>query len=349
MTTPPIAPVELSRICVLTVTYGDRVDLLQTMIQSAAEQGIKRVLVFGNGLSAPVRAKLDQMVAFFSKTFDLTTVVSHADQNLGPAEAYARLIAGATADIDQTDAILLLDDDNRLAPGCLSALCTAHAHGQGGALCAVRSDRHYMVRAAKTGRFEAPLNGEAFGTDLRKKPRRLWARLTKKPVTGDHEPGLTVPISLAPYGGMFIPRAMLTRVAPPRSDFVIYADDYEYAERLAENGGLSLVPGAVVDDQEQSWNATPENARPQTAAVRLATAKPDFRIYYALRNALFLDRRRLSLWGTLWFLPNLIWLLLWTASHAVIRGRWSNLSVVACASRDGLSGRLGLHPKFPLP
>ena len=334
-----------SRVCVVTVTYGDRSALLRTMILSAAQQGVRQVVVFANGLENEGRAKLNALAEEFHRSHGLDITTIHAETNLGPAPAYAHLVSYATEATDRIDAILMLDDDNVLMEGCLDALLACGV--ESGSLCAVRSDRHYMVEAARTRISYSTAYGEAYGFDLRKKPQRLLRCLGLLRRPGPTQG--TVPIPRAPYGGVFVPRAILETVAPPRADFIIYADDYEYTERLAARGGLHLVPSAVVNDQEQSWNASPQTRRQVPNVVRLATGKPDFRLYYALRNALVLDKARAEERGRLWFLINLATLHLSAVLHATFRGRMENRHVIGNAIRDARMGRLGLNPDYPLP
>ncbi len=343
MSSPSLDP---ARLCVVTVTYGDRLALLKNMVLSVAEQGVRQVMVFGNGLSDITRIALDALAQDLEQSHQIKLIVEHAEKNLGPAIAYSRLIQRATADRASIDGILLLDDDNTLSDGCLAKLlqgCDTTS-----AVCAIRSDRQYMVQAAQKGFMEPPVPGEAFGIDIRKNPRRVLRKILKRRADSA-KTGAAVSIPRAPYGGVLVPRAELDQLAAPREDFIIYADDYEYTERLAASGGLSLIPGAIVDDQEQSWNATPGAEKRVSNLVRLAVSKPDFRVYYALRNALVLDRGRAVGPATLWFQINILWLQMSSAIHAAVRGRWQNIRVVGDAIRDAKSETLGLNQKYPLP
>lgn len=337
------------RIIVGTVTYGDRLPHLSAMMAQAAANGIRSFLVFANGLSPKLLSELRGHQAL---EHDLNIEILASPTNLGPAPAYARLVEHVRDRIESYDGVLFLDDDNLLQPGALTALAIACAQ-TGGAVCAVRADRSYMVEAARRGTMDDPLPGEAYGSDLRRTPLRLFRRLTRARSTPGT--GAPVPITRAPYGGLLVPRWQLNAIKPPRADFVIYADDYEYAGRLAAHGGLHLVPGAVVEDAEMSWNATPSDAqsssrRASSSAARLAAANPDFRVYYALRNALVLDEERARAAGaSAWFALNRA--ILKRGVHARARGpaRAQIRNVVEAAMRDAANRRLGYNPDYPLP
>lgn len=337
----PAGQIEVSRVCVLTVTYGDRVDLIAGMIRSVMDQGVRQVAIYANGLE---RSVTDSLHALLSGFDGLQTTILSSPKNVGPATAYAALIRAATDAPKITDAVLLMDDDNLLQVGCLSKLL--QATDGAAAVCGVRTDRRYIVEAAEGGAMSAPANGEAYGFDLRKRPKRFLSKVF------GHRPkweGGPVPVPHAPYGGLLVPRVGLEAVAGPREDFCIYADDYDYSQRLAREVGLFLVPGASIDDQETSWNAT-QKAQPQIGtARRLATSPPDFRLYFALRNALVLDKERVKGVGRVWFAVNLFFLGALTVGHAFARGRRTNVDTFYAAVTDALAGRLGPNAKYPLP
>lgn len=315
------------------------------MAESAARQGVRKGIVFANGLQTAARNALEETCAVLLRDHGLSFAVVHSETNLGPATAYARLVKCAIQDRDAIDAVLMLDDDNILSDGCITALL--RAWDGVGALSAVRSDRQYLVRAAKIGQMDVPALGEAYGFDLRKFSHRIRNRLGRRQGVADVQN--LVFISRAPYGGLFVPRSLLEAVPPPRAEFVIYADDYDYTERLATAGGLHLVPNAVVDDQERSWNASPASTRRISNVVRLAMGEPDFRIYYALRNALVLDRARSRGRGAFWYKINLTGLRASLWANCILRNRPENLRVAWDAIRDAETNTLGLNQKYPLP
>lgn len=356
-------------VAVLTLTYGDRSALLDRMLAGVAAEGVTRVLVLANGLAPEPAARLAALAEAAPATHGVTLEIHASPVNLGSAAGYARLVAAALArprpeaDPD-LGGLWFLDDDNSPRPGSLARLLSVSAARGGAAACAVRSDRRYLVEAAAGGAVSPPAAGEAFGTDLRRLATRAVRKAGRKlGLSPPHmPPSVPAPEAVAfprvPYGGLFVPAALARRVDPPRGDFVIYADDYDYSERLAAAGGLYLVGGAVVDDLEASWNASGQGRDAAEAAVRrvsqsarLATMPADFRLYYAVRNALWLDRQRVrdQAGGALWFWINLAAFAGPVLLRAALKGRRDNVAGLQAAIRDALAGRMGADPRFPLP
>ena len=353
-------------ICVMTLTYGDRSDLLARMVCAVAGQGVRHVMVLANGVKPVAKDRLEALAKEVRARHGITLEIVKSPQNLGSAAGYGRMIEEAKARAKYAG-IWLLDDDNLPRAGALDCLLRqSAAQGSSAAFCAVRTDRRYLTDAAAGLPVRPVLAGEAFGTDLRHLAARIIRRLSKSRPKRPQAPPAVVPCARVPYGGLFVPSALMAVVAPPRADFVIYADDYEYTERLARAGGLYLVGAALVDDMEASWNASgrsgvldEEDARRQvigrvdrrrSQASRLATMPPDFRLYYAIRNALWLDRQRCETGSArLWFTVNLALFAGPVLARAVARGRWGNARTLLRAIADARAGHLGTRADYPLP
>jgi GT2 family glycosyltransferase len=333
------------RVGVLSVTYSDRVAFLDAMIKSCIEQGARDFIVFLNNIAPAAREKLVALETWAGQQPGVTLILMNSDRNIGSAAAYAQGITLARSRFGALDAVLLMDDDNMLAQGCLTHLAAAAAARPGSAIASVRSARAYMTQAARTGRVDAALAGEAYGLDIRKRPLRLLRRLfgcSKAPSSSSGQ--RLISMSRGPFGGLMIPVSLMQNVDPPRADFIIYAEDYEYSERLSAQGGLFLALDATVHDQEESWNV----AGPRRSNIGLlATAKPDFRLYYGLRNAIFLDRRRANGWRRMLLLFHIGLLVTSGCLRAAMHGKFSNIPVICRAVIDGFSGRLGANPAFP--
>lgn len=325
------------------------------MARGVAAQGVRRVLVFCNGLAPGPQVSAENLAARLHEELGLRMELIHADSNLGSAAGYAALLECALAD-PATRAVWFLDDDNVPDEGCLSRLLEVVALKDGAAVCALRRDRAYMLEAARCGRVIPARRGEAFGIDLRRAPRRIAGRLARlagrragAAGTGGAENTAPVAADRTPYGGLLAPAAAARAIDPPRRDFVLYADDYDYASRLSRSAGLWIVPGAFVTDLEHSWNASGANAPRLSQTARLASMTPDFRLYYALRNALRLDLGRLRPLDWPWFALNLAWLLAASAGRAALAGRLANARCILHAAGAALRGRLGADPRYPLP
>lgn len=343
---PHLSPADIAG---LTLTYGDRVAMLGQMADALHRDGVRRILVLANGLAPDPLARLHALAAA-NGARGLRLDIIESAVNAGSAVGFGQLLA-ALRDDPGIRAAWFMDDDNTPCPGALDALLAAQAAHPGATLSAVRRDRMYLMRAAATGIAPDPPAGVAFSMDLFRRPRALWQRITGRRARPAATPPASVPIARVPYGGLLVPRTLLDRVAPPRADFVLYADDYEYTERLRAAGGLFLVGAAEIEDLEASWNATgaASAGAPRSQLVRLATMPPDFRLYYALRNALYLDRKRARGAAMGVFAINLAALVAAGCLQALLRGRPDNARAIVRAARDGVTGRLGVATDFPLP
>lgn len=332
-------------VALLTVTYANRLDSLIPMVEAVAAQGIRYVTVVGNGITPPVQERL--LAYRFPPDLELVLIVSPF--NAGSAPGYAQ---GMSAVFSRGDTVCawLMDDDNRPAPDCLVKLLAALNADPRGAVCALRADLPYLVEVARRGDAEtmALRAGQIFNHDVRRLAARAARKLMRRADFHTNLPAPLpgpIPIPRAPYSGIMIPRRTYEQTGGPLESLVLYADDLEFSERLAATeGGLRLIPDARVTDVEASWNM-PE--KPQRASVLLASAKPDFRLFYAVRNAVFLDVRRHGF--SLWLIPNAAYFLCCVTAVALWKGRPRNAWVVARGFLHGVTGRLGLDARFPLP
>ena len=361
---PPVHP-DAHRVAVLTLTYGDRIDLFERMAAAVAREGVGSLLVLSNGLADGPARRLAACAATAPDRLGLVIEIVTRPENRGSAEGFTALLATAAARTDLA-AVWFMDDDNCPQPGCLDRLLRESAARDGAAVSAVRTDRRYLLDAAAGRPVNLPRPGEVFGVDLRRTAARILGRVI--PPRRNHRgaaagaaenaPPASVPFPRVPYGGLLVPAALVRRTDPPRADFVLYADDYEYSARLAAAGGLWLVGDARVDDLEASWNASGAGrtaaeaaARRVSQAQRLATMPPDFRLFYSVRNAVFLDRARArgAAGAGGWFWINLGAFALPVLLRAALQGRGGNLRTLRLALQGALDGRLGADPRFPLP
>jgi len=133
---------------------------------------------------------------------------------------------------------------------------------------------------------------------------------------------------------------LIRRVGLPREDFVLYADDTEFSLRLRELGDARIVleRSAVIDDIDVSGlGVTPS---PTVFGQRHLVGAPDMRLYYAVRNQVYLEWRALP--GRRWeYLCNQVLVSGLLVGVALLTRRPRKVLVLARAMRDGLTGRLG--------
>jgi len=99
--------------------------------------------------------------------------------------------------------------------------------------------------------------------------------------------------------GPLVRAAAARAIEPPRADFFIWAEDYEYSFRLREQGRLWLVPGSVVVHREVGQAHSNRRSRFWNRLIspvlgwELVPSRLDtfWRNLFGLRNYVWLKRR----------------------------------------------------------
>lgn len=336
--TPPRA----HGVTVVTVTYGQRQSLLEKVLSAARDEGVGRVVAVDNGASWPVRT---QLVEQFGTLADVVTM----GRNTGSAGGFSAGIRRAMQ--LGAEYIWLLDDDNCPAAGSLSTLLCAyhrllpsHAATQLAVLAfrpGHQSDLAAGVPLHRTGDRRNAFRGFHVGEI----PYKVWRRTPwgRPQVHGTLPEFVALPV--APYSGLLFHRSLVDTFGLPREDFVLYADDTEYSYRITRSqGSIVMVTAARIEDIETSWNV--RQASSTSFAVWL-TQGNDLRVYYGMRNGVYFDafcrphdRWMLALNRRIYLFA--LWVL------AIRLRRMDRFRLVMRAVTDGLTGRLGVDPGFPV-
>lgn len=346
-----------SEICIVTVTYGNRIDLLERSIACAADAGVEKWIVVCNGIDQAAENQLRNLISQLGRNI----TIFRKPTNTGSAGGYAQGIKAAMAD-PEINFVWLMDDDNGARPDALGALIDSfenqldtYSRDKLG-LMSLRSDRQAFVDVANgiKSRSLSPRPHSIFGFHVLFTPMRILARVSTRIVSrcvgvrprskrtlGE----ICLEIPLAPYSGMFLSRRLLEKIGLPDEKFVLYADDTEFSSRIIKTGGrLLLVPESIVDDLEPSWHRV---ATQRTSFGKLLSATSAFRIYYSARNEVYMARM-LANNRILFFINRTLFLcILWFFS--IIYGRKKEFKIIRKAFEDGVAGRLGLCSEFPLP
>jgi len=335
------SPTRANGVTLVTVTYGERLHLLLQALASGFDQGIARAIVVNNGAGAAIA---DRCRAAFGER---VSVVEHA-RNLGSAPGFRAGIAAACA--ASAGFILLLDDDNRLEPGCVDALLAAwHAASaehpaRPVAVVGFRPENQVDISA---GRAREALHPNAFfGFHLKHLPRKLWGRLRGHWPAARARPvvGLGV-LDVAPYSGMLFDAGLIDTIGLPDADFVLYADDTEFSYRITRRGGLLLVVTAArISDIEASWNVKSRNG---SALMAWLAGGSDLSAFYAARNRACFERHEV---------PHLRWLRglnrgVFLLAMRLLAGRIDRMAryrLFRTAVVDGEARRLGVKHGFEL-
>lgn len=325
----------------VTLTYGDRLEYLEELLARAfREKDITRAIVVSNASVA----ELDQLFMLWPNRVQ----VIELDSNTGSANGYAVGIEAALK--SGCDFIWLMDDDNAPTPGSFPLLkqrlidCALRHGTDNTAVLGFRPTHQADVASGVPTRFITPPRSSYFGFHVRQLPYKLWRRTPwGKPKPRPAQPLLELPFAY--YGGLLGHADLFRRIGLPRRDLVLYADDTEYTFRIGNLGGhLYLVPGAGLDDLENSWNI---KARTSNIYETYLLGSSDLRAYYAARNQAWFDK---NLWVTSPLMYRFNRWVFIRLLHFFARRhqRESRLALLLQAIRDGEAGALGMNRAYPL-
>jgi GT2 family glycosyltransferase len=325
-------------ICLVTVTYGQRVAYVLKALESALAEGVHHAVVIDNGSVELVEETLRERFG------DWVTVERFA-RNQGSAPAFKR---GLELACDTgCELVLLLDDDNVLTDGCLRKLETART-----ALAKQHGDNNCMVLACRAGHQPAERIGEIsgyLGFHIKNIPLIIAKRIGiwKRVCELEHGGGV-VTLPYAPYSGLLLHRSVIQRHGLPDERFIVYADDTEFTYRVTSSGGcIALVREAELGEAEKSWHVS---AGRKTFINKLSAAPIDFRVFYAVRNRCYFEQVHLNASGPMRSFNRSVFLtLLWFA--CAINGSKTNWRLLRRAVSDGENHRLNLSliPECRLP
>lgn len=329
----------VAHVTVITVTYGKRWHLLRQVLTSAFNQGVKHAVIVDN-------ASQDAILLNATTEFgDKVHVVTMSD-NTGSAKGYA---AGMLTALDCSSAefFWLLDDDNCPLPHALERLLDAYkllGRNDTNVLLSLRKDRTEYLRAALTGTSLIYRRNAFQGFHLCDIPARFLKKIRQSDPSESRLGGFMgrlVPISYAPYGGLFLHRNWIAKVGVPDERFYLYGDDHEYTYRILGHGGeIFLCTDSEIEDIEISWNL-----QLNIVPAFFSDSVDSLKLVYSLRNRVYFEKKSLTD-NTLIYLVNIFAYLLYLVIKSIflkvpISFIKNRLLLVCCAIKAGLSGKLG--------
>lgn len=324
------------------VTYGRRAALLRKTLECVTRcPELFHIIIVDNGSL--------QAVDVSDIEFSGTVSVLRSEHNLGSAGGFGMGIAAALQ-LEGTEFLTILDDDNLVEPTFLTRLVHAYRSLKGIseiALCALREDRPQYQYLLKHGSAAEPRANAFLGFHVCDVPRRFANRLRRSRKNTSDEVRVRA-IRAGPYGGLFMTIATAKLIGTPRDDFVLYGDDHEYTQRLTGHDiSLYLTDLVRVRDAEQSWNISKVPTSPWFAGN-----ESGWRQYYAARNHVFLERSAhprewIYRFNRVIFTARLaLQCLAQCRSPREVR---KNLRPFTKGVSDGFNGELGYCLEFPIP
>ncbi|WP_397546075.1 glycosyltransferase [Rhodothermus marinus] len=327
---------EAQHVWVVTVTYGNRLSFVKTVVEAVLKMGVGRIVLVDNGCPATVREGLSALQAAWPEQL----LIVHQEENLGSAGGYA--VGIQTAYEGGAEFLWLLDDDNRPVSEALDRLLAAYrllgTHPRN-VLVGFRPSRKNQQKAVFKGHRIEHVSNTFLGFHI----RQLSALLPRKKQLGPlPAPPLfpLIAIDYAPYGGLFLHRSWVERAGLPDHRLYLYADDYEYTRRLVEAGArLYLCAPAIIEDLDDSWHVQPNKSFPwvdPTIDIE--------RLYYAIRNRAWLEKHYLT-HRSVFLLNGAIFLgalcLVSLLREKNPRFTWQRMQTIWQALQDGWQGKLG--------
>ena len=215
---PAIPAERAARVYAAVVTYN-RAQLLVECLEALLSQThpVAGVVVVDNASSDGTPALLRER----GLLADERVTYLRLEENLGAAGGFARAIDCARR--SDCDWVWVMDDD---AEPCADALATLLA-------APAAADPGTAVLAQAVVNVDGSVQLGARG-HFRGRPRPLAAAA--------YEPGVSAELDFATLVGMLVRGGVARATDPPRAEFFIWGDDYEWCLRLRHHGALRLVP-----------------------------------------------------------------------------------------------------------
>jgi GT2 family glycosyltransferase len=262
-------------VCAVVVTYNRREHLVGCLdALSRQTRPVDRILIVDNASTDGTVEGLGELGYLDRPEVRLEAL----PVNGGSAGGFARGVALARA--EDWDWLWLLDDDAEPEPCALACLLAAPQAADPATACLAPTVRDAAggVQRYHRGRW-------------RGRPRPLPAEAFAGP-----EP---VELEYVTWVGPLIRTAAARATDPPRAEFFIWAEDYEYSFRLRRQGRLWLVPGSVVVHKDVAQAHSNRRSRFWNRLIgpvlgwELVPSRLDtfWRNLFGLRNYVWLKRR----------------------------------------------------------
>lgn len=319
----------------VTVTYGNRFHLLKQVIDSALAEGVAKVIVVDNNSVPESREKLKA----YEKELGDKIKVLYLDDNYGSAGGFKRGLEVAYND-PECEFMLLLDDDNVVSKGSLEKAIYAYKY--------LGSDTNNILVFLRSSNPDN-VNAIYFGIPIYKKVNAFFGfhistwvfnKINKKFIRklyNVEKKFYIVKSQVAPYGGLFFSKNIISAVGYPNEDFFVYADDHEWTYRMTKVGmNIHLCSECEVIDIDTTW------IKGKVSDPYYNPQSNELKIYYGVRNHTFFDKKFVT--NRLIFFINLIILLNYKFISNFLRRpviSIKRLKLIIRATKDGLNSKLG--------
>lgn len=311
---------------VVTLTYGDRFDYVRQLVNECISQGVSEIYIYDNASSEENHNLLADLCALHDNVF-----LKYSPCNLGSAGGYNKALKWVR-DSTNCDFIWMLDDDNIPSEKSVHNLYTAWdlmLLSKNDALVSYRkiTDGYSNIIDKPALKFSIE-HGYILG-----QKEGLYLKLYRKlKSNNDSNNIVNYPIVKrlrASYGGLFFKTELLDKIGYPREDFYLYGDDFEFSDRIVNNGGdiFTCYHSQIIDIDSQ---VGVDNF--------FSDKKSLFKLYYSIRNHIYLDFYNKPVRCALYFLAILI---LNLKSFSLSRKYLKRVRIIIKAIHHGCVGKLG--------
>lgn len=342
-----IPNISTQSICLVTVTYGDRFNLLQRVIEAAFKNGVSKCFIVSNNAESH---SLEHIRTLESESKGSIKVI-YLPENIGSAGGYKVGLENA-ASCPDCDFIWLLDDDNQPRENALEQLLKYYQElsetflPEQLSLLSLREDRGQLKKAARmVDAYQLfPRKSSFLGFHVLDFPRKVMKALQLKNIDKMLEsPNSVVEIPFGPYGGLFFHKSLLEEIGYPDERFFVYADDTEFTYRLTKRGKkLFLIPSSTIQDIDNSWHIKVKGSHFE----QLLLGDSDSRIYYSVRNQAYVDRYIWIKNQVVYTINKLIFLAILGFLAYVVHKKIERFTLIYQAIGDGERQQLGLKQNW---
>lgn len=267
------------RVSIVTVTYGNRADYVKQLVGAGFAAGACEIFVLDNGSPLKNSEKLEAIVADRKGVF-----LHRSETNLGSAGGFGKALLWARLNAT-SDFLWILDDDNLPENGALNALVLAYRYlgnSDSNILVSYRMllDKVTKKVVHKRELLDSVTRGVVIGdkSSVFSKVLKRLGKIVARPCEFVNYP--IVLRSRASWGGLFFCKTILDDIGYPNEDFYLYGDDFEFSDRLICSGKkiFTVYESKIIDIDAQ-----------QNSAGFFSESQPEIKVYYSLRNHVFLD------------------------------------------------------------
>ncbi|MGF6953420.1 GT2 family glycosyltransferase [Neobacillus sp. B4I6] len=330
------------KVCIVTVTYGNRIHLLKEVLASInKEMSVHKIIIVNNG------SKIDEI-----NKMNIRPEIQIIDlkENTGSANAFNLGLKEAI--ISECDYIMTIDDDNLPEKGCIKNLLNYYMEiskvtGNKIALLAYREDRLDFKKMAEGSEINNAfsLNDSFLGWDLGKIPfkiyNKLFARNNDNQLKENNFVDYTK-VPIAPYGGLFFHKSLLKIIGFPNEHYFLYCDDYDFTFRINKfANGIYLIPSSKIIDIDKTWFVKEKHG----FIMSFMTSNSSFRIFYGIRNRVYFETRNLVNNRFKYYLNKISFIMI-IFLLSVLMNKNDRFMMIMKAIKNGNKGILGKEPNI---